>query len=127
MISTNALRPDDGKPAATQRPGGGPERRKLERHRMAIPCVIRHGPWGERCDGVVRDVHAEGARVRAASYWGDLHGEVWLSFHGETRRARVVWSADREAGLRFEDLGVESATDAQVARLRSKLAALRPR
>ena len=127
MISTNALLSEDGKPATTLRPDGGAERRKLERHRMAIPCVIRHGPWGERCDGVVRDVHAEGARVRAASFWGDLHGEVWLSFRGEIRRARVVWSADREAGLRFEDLEIESAKDAQVARLRSKLAELRSR
>ena len=97
--------------------------RRLPRDRIAIPCELIHGPWGERAQGVVRDLHDEGARIRCAStaIASDL---VEISFSGQSRKGAVVWRSRWEIGVKFAQPNNDVADD-QIRALREKLRQMR--
>jgi hypothetical protein len=53
------------------------DRRSAGRERCVLRCRITHGPSGEGVDGVVRDLHKDGARLRFGSR-SDVSGRIKL-------------------------------------------------
>jgi DNA-directed RNA polymerase subunit E'/Rpb7 len=65
-------------------------------------CRITHGPWGEVVDGVVRDLHEDGARLRLGSR-SNVLGRIKLEIQpsGSLHVADVVWQRGDEVGVRL--------------------------
>ena len=62
-----------------------------------------HGPWGETVDGVIRNLHADGARIRLlepTAVAGQL--SILIERSGQVHQARVVWRRDGQLGVVFE-------------------------
>lgn len=96
------------------------ERRKTRRGRTYLGALVSFDR--PRCtdDCVVRNLSAEGARVLfSGSTLIPDEFDLTLRETGETRRARVVWRNDREAGLSLAP--PDAASPAQAARRIRKL------
>ncbi|WP_296819433.1 hypothetical protein [Brevundimonas sp.] len=98
-------------------------RRRKRRDRTALACTLVHGIFGERHQGVVRDIHDEGARVRSSCPPSIIPDLVRLEVGGQSYDGKVVWRSDWELGVKFAF--DHPATDIQVEVLRSLAARLR--
>ena len=78
------------------------DRRSAGRERCVLRCRITHGPWGEGVDGVVRDLHEDGARLRLGSR-SNVSGRIKLEIQpsGSLHVADVVWQRGDEVGVRL--------------------------
>ena len=78
------------------------DRRSAGRERCVLRCRITHGPWGEGVDGVVRDLHEDGARLRLGSR-SNVSGRIKLEIQpsGFLHVADVVWQRGDEVGVRL--------------------------
>ena len=78
------------------------DRRSARRERCVLRCRITHGPWGEGVDGVVRDLHEDGARLRLGSR-SNVSGRISLEIQpsGSLHVADVVWQRGDEVGVRL--------------------------
>ncbi|PZO04787.1 MAG: hypothetical protein DCF28_05255 [Alphaproteobacteria bacterium] len=82
------------------------ESRRMKRVRSVIPCTISFGAFGEKSNGVVRDIHRYGARVRPSCSAMAVSDPVELRFDNELFLAKIAWRNDREIGLRFLNSGI---------------------
>lgn len=78
------------------------ENRRLKRDRTAKACTIVHGMFREHHQGVVRDIHADGARVRPAASPDTFQGRLELIVDGQIHHGVVAWRNRTEMGIRFE-------------------------
>ena len=104
--------------ATAPAPVSAEDRRSRARQRCLLSCKIVHGPWNETLDGVIRDLHADGARIRMREptlVAGRL--SILVERSGEVHPAEVVWRKDGELGVTFQagDLG---SAEAQVQSLK---------
>jgi len=78
------------------------DRRSVGRERCVLRCQITHGLWGEVFDGVVRDLHGDGARLRLVSR-DNISGRIKLEIQpsGSLHTADVVWQRGDEVGVRL--------------------------
>lgn len=78
------------------------DRRSAGRERCVLRCRITHGPWGEGVDGVVRDLHEDGARLRLGSR-SNVSGRIKLEIQpsGSLYAADIVWQRGDEVGVRL--------------------------
>lgn len=78
------------------------DRRSAGRERCVLRCRITHGPWGEGVDGVVRDLHEDGARLRLGSRT-NVSGRIKLEIQpsGSLHLADIVWQRGDEVGVRL--------------------------
>lgn len=83
-----------------------PDSRRLERVRAVMPCIISFGTFGEKSNGVVRDIHRYGARVRPSCSAMAISDPVELKIDNEKFFARIVWRNNREIGLQFLNPGI---------------------
>lgn len=112
---------------AAPAPRPAEDRRSRDRQRCLLSCKIVHGPWNETVDGVIRNLHADGARIRLrepAVVAGRL--SILVERTGQVHTAEVVWRRDGELGVTFQasDLG---AAEVQVEALRSLAAQMSQR
>lgn len=80
----------------------GADRRSARRERCVLRCQITHGPWNEVVDGIVRDLHEDGARLRLGSRLV-VTGRVRLEIPPSTavHMAEVAWQRGDELGVRL--------------------------
>lgn len=76
------------------------ERRRLQRRPLSAQVTLRHGAAGTVAKVVLRDVNAEGVRVRLLE-GAILAGIVHIEIDGQLRSAVLIWQLGLEAGLRF--------------------------
>ena len=78
------------------------DRRSVGRERCVLRCRITHGTWGEVVDGIVRNLHEDGARLRLSSR-SSMSGRMKLEIQpsGSLHLADVVWQRGDEVGVRF--------------------------
>lgn len=78
------------------------DRRSAGRERCVLRCRITRGPWGEGVDGVVRDLHEDGARLRLGSR-SNVSGRIKLEIQpaASLHVADVVWQRGDEVGVRL--------------------------
>ena len=94
------------------------DRRSAERDRCVLRCRITHGLWGEIVDGVVRDLHEDGARLRLGARCvvsGRMKLEIQPS--GSAHVADVVWQRGDEVGVRLIAT-VDQTVELQIKALR---------
>lgn len=82
--------------------------RRMERLRSVMPCVISFGAFGERSDGVVRDIHRYGARVRPRCSAMAISDPVELIIDNDRFLAKIAWRNNREVGLQFLNSGISN-------------------
>ena len=100
------------------------DRRSRDRQRCLLSCKIVHGPWNETFDGVIRDLHADGARIRMrepAVVAGRL--SILVERSGQVHIGEVVWRRDGELGVTFQagDLGTAEAQVDSLKRLANQM------
>ena len=103
------------------------ERRSVGRSRCVLTCSITHGIWSEVVEGVVRDLHEDGARLRlrtTASIRGLVRLRVPLA--RDVYLATVIWQRGNDLGVKLLATPEESANQ-QVEILRLAGAQLRRR
>lgn len=108
--------------APAQRPAEN--RRSRDRQRCLLSCKIVHGPWKESLDGIIRDLHADGARIRMrepAVIAGRL--SLLVERSGQIHTCEVVWRKDGELGVTFQtgDLGTAEAQVDSLKRLAGQM------
>ena len=92
------------------------DRRSVQRERCILRCRITHGPWNEVVDAIIRDLHADGARLRLSSrvvVTDRMRLEIQPS--GSVHLADVVWQRGDELGVRLiatHDQSVERQIEA---------------
>lgn len=101
------------------------DRRSSARDRCVLRCQITHGLWNEVVDAVVRDIHADGARLRLMSSVATT-GRVQLRIQpsGTVHLADVVWQRGDELGVRLIAT-VDETVERQIEGLRFTVAQLR--
>lgn len=100
------------------------DRRSRDRQRCLLSCKIVHGPWNETLNGVIRDLHADGARIRMrepAVVAGRL--SILVERSGQVHIGEVVWRKDGELGVTFQagDLGTAEAQVNSLKRLANQM------
>ena len=117
------------------------ERRETARRRVCFGGLVRVASFLPEIACILRDVSLDGARIRVAPGTAlPACFDLVVPCRGETRRARVVWRDGDTAGLGFEDAAADTVSrdvsaadllqrlgesEAEVARLRAKLAPAR--
>ena len=78
------------------------DRRSVGRERCILRCQITHGLWGEVFDGVVKDLHGDGARLRVR-HQSKMSGRIKIEIQpsGSQHVAIVVWQRGDEIGVRL--------------------------
>ena len=94
------------------------DRRSAGRERCVLRCRIWHGPWSEVIDGIVRDLHEDGARLRLGSR-SNMAGRIKLEIQpaGSVYVADVVWQRGDEVGVRLIAT-LDQTIDRQIEALR---------
>ena len=78
------------------------DHRRRSRDRTTKPCIIVHGMFREKHNGVVRDIHEGGARIRPSGPADTFHGRVELIVGDQTFHGEIVWRNRTEMGVRFD-------------------------
>lgn len=101
------------------------DRRSVGRSRCVLACSITHGIWNEVVEGVVRDLHEDGARLRLRTT-ASIMGLVRLRVPParDVYLGTVIWQRGDELGLKLIATPEESANQ-QVEILRRLGAKLR--
>lgn len=101
------------------------DRRSVGRSRCVLACSITHGIWNEVVEGVVRDLHEDGARLRLRTT-APITGRVRLRVQPDrdVYLATVIWQRGSELGVKLVATSQESASH-QVEMLRRAGAELR--
>ena len=94
------------------------DRRSVGRSRCVLACSITHGIWNEVVEGVVRDLHEDGARLRLRTT-ASIRGLVRLRVPSarDVYLATVIWQRGNELGVKLVATPDESV-DRQVEMLR---------
>lgn len=94
------------------------DRRSVGRSRCVLACSITHGIWSEVVEGIVRDLHEDGARLRLRTTTL-INGLVRLRVPParDVYLATVIWQRGDELGLKLIATPEESANQ-QVEMLR---------
>jgi hypothetical protein len=101
------------------------DRRSASRDRCVLRCRVTHGSRQEIAEGIIRDLHGDGARVRLisrASVKGRIRLEVYPA--GAVHLADVVWQRGDTIGVRLV-VTLDKTAEQQIEALRRLEAQMR--
>jgi hypothetical protein len=101
------------------------DRRSASRDRCVLRCRVTHGSRQEIAEGIIRDLHGDGARVRLISR-ASVKGRVRLEVHpaGAVYLADVIWQRGDTIGVRLV-VTLDQTAQQQIEALRRLQAEMR--